>query len=68
MKHFLTFNASSQSKMSIVDRLKMINQKLYIPLPLYKEKREKVKSYFKKFFIEVDKLSSMQNPPNRKQR
>lgn len=62
----ITVTASSQPKMSINERLKMIDQEICNPLSLDNERSEKVKSYFKEFFIEVDKLSANGNRPERK--
>lgn len=62
----IAVTAFSQPKMSINERLKMIDQKICKPLSLDNERSEKVKSYFKEFFIEVDKLSANGNRPERK--
>lgn len=43
----ITVTAFSQPKMSINERLKMIDQKICKPLSLDNERSEKVKSYFK---------------------
>jgi len=62
----ITVTAFSQPNMSINERLKMIDQKICKPLSLVNERSEKVKSYFKEFFFEVDKLSAHGNRPERK--
>ena len=61
-----SFTTFSQPKMSVDERLKIIEQKICKPLSLDKEKSEKIKAYFKEFFVEVDKLSINGNRPERK--